>query len=78
MDQFSNEDVRALCEAALSLKKLDLRGDRSSTNKALAGIFSLPNMEELDLFPYSAVEPVGDSTMLKEKLAHCYLKRLVC
>ena len=39
-------DARALCEAALSLKKLDLTVDNSATHEALAGIFVLQTLEE--------------------------------
>ncbi len=42
-------DAKALCEAALSLKKLDLTVHNSSTHKALAGIFVLRTLEELFL-----------------------------
>ena len=42
-------DVRALCEAALSLKKLYLRVDNSGTHKALAMIFDHKTLEELVL-----------------------------
>ena len=42
-------DVRALCGAAVSLKKLHLGVDNSS-HEALARIFDLQILEELDLF----------------------------
>ena len=42
-------DARALCEAALSLKKLDLRVDNSCTYEALARIVDLQPLEELVL-----------------------------
>ena len=46
-------DARALCEAALSLKKLDLSLVDSSTHEALARIFDLQTLEELVLtLPY--------------------------
>ena len=40
-------DARALCEAALSLKKLDLRVVNSGTHEAVARIFDLQTLEEL-------------------------------
>ena len=43
-------DARALCEAALSLKKLDLRVGNSSEHEALAEIFALQTLAELVLF----------------------------
>ena len=49
-------DASALCEVALALKRLYLRVDRNSTHKALACIFSLPNLEKLVLVLSSAVE----------------------
>ena len=42
-------DARALCEAALSLKKLDLSVLNSRTHEALSGFFQLQTLEELDL-----------------------------
>ena len=42
-------DARALCEAAVSLKKLHLRVVNSGTQEALAGIFVLQPLEELVL-----------------------------
>ena len=50
-------DARALCEAALSLKKLDLTVRNSGSHEALAGIFDLQSLEELSLFlhPYYEV-----------------------
>ena len=42
-------DARALCEAALSLKKLDLRVVNSSTHEALARIFDIQTLNELAL-----------------------------
>ena len=42
-------DARALCEAALSLKKLDLRVHYSTTHEALAKIFVLQLLDELAL-----------------------------
>ena len=48
-------DARALCEAALSLKKLDLRVG-NSTHKALARIFALQTLEELVLVLFSTSE----------------------
>ena len=46
-------DARALCEAALSLKKLDLTD--SSNHEALARIFDLQTLEELVLSTSSDV-----------------------
>ena len=52
-------DARALCEAALSLKKLVLRVVNSGTHEALARIFDLQPLEELVLdfilFDYAQV-----------------------
>ena len=45
-------DATALCEAALSLKMLDLRVVNSTTHEALAGIFDLQPLEELVLCLY--------------------------
>ena len=42
-------DARALCEAALLLKKLDLAVRYSGTHDALARIFDLQTLEELVL-----------------------------
>ena len=42
-------DARVLCEAALSLKKLDLRVVNSGTHEAVARIFDLQTLEELVL-----------------------------
>ena len=49
-------DAKALCGAALSLKKLDLRVINSGTQEALARIFDLQPLEELVLFLYSDTE----------------------
>ena len=49
-------DARALCEAALSLKKLDLRVVYSGTHEALARIFDLQPLEELALGLFSNAE----------------------
>ena len=49
-------DARALCEAALSLKKLDLGVDNSSTHEALARIFVFQPLEELVLTLSSTVQ----------------------
>ena len=43
-------DASALCEAALSLKKLALTVDDSCTYESLARIFDLQALEELVLF----------------------------
>ena len=48
-------DARALCEAAVSLKKLDLTVN-SGTYEALARIFDLQPLEELVLFFFAATE----------------------
>ena len=50
-------DARALCEAALSLKKLGLTVVNSGTHEALARIFDLQPLEELvlSLFPDTEV-----------------------
>ena len=45
-------DARALCEAALSLKMLDLRVVNSSTHEALARIFDIQTLKELVLALY--------------------------
>ena len=42
-------DARALCEAALSLKKLGLKVVYNGTHEALARIFDLQPLEELFL-----------------------------
>ena len=47
-------DVRALCGAAMSLKKLDL-GVNNSSHEALARMFDLQPLEELVLSLYSEV-----------------------
>ena len=49
-------DARALCEAALSLKKLHLDVYNSSTHEALARIFALQTLEELVLYLYTDTE----------------------
>ena len=49
-------DARALCEAALSLKKLDLRLYYSTTHEALARIVDLQPLEELVLFLFATTE----------------------
>ena len=48
-------DARALCEAAVSLKKLDLM-DNSVTYESLARIFALQTLEELVLHLYTDTE----------------------
>ena len=48
-------DARALCEAALSLKKLDLHVI-SGTHEALPRIFALQPLEELVLFRFFDTE----------------------
>ena len=45
-------DATALCEAALSLKMLDLTLQYSSTHEALARIFDIQTLKELDLGLY--------------------------
>ena len=45
-------DATALCEAALSLKMLDLRVQYSSTHEALARIFDIQTLKELVLGLY--------------------------
>ena len=52
---FTYVDVRALCEAAMSLKKLDLEVN-SGTHEALARIFALQPLEELVLLLYTYAE----------------------
>ena len=47
-------DARALCEAALSLKKLGLTVVNSGTHEALAGIFDLQPLKELVISLYRA------------------------
>ena len=49
-------DASALCEATLSLKKLDLTVHKSDTHEALARIFDLQPLEELDLFLFPDAE----------------------
>ena len=49
-------DASALCEAALSLKKLDLTEDNSCTHEALARIFVLQPLHELALCFFSNAE----------------------
>ena len=49
-------DARALCEAAVSLKKLHLRVVNSGTQEALAGIFVLQPLEELVLVVFIDTE----------------------
>ena len=46
---FTYVDARALCGAALSLKKLSLNVYFSTTHKALAGIFDLQSLNKLAL-----------------------------
>ena len=48
-------DARALCEAAVSLKKLHLRVVNSGTQEALARIFDLQPLEELVLVLFTEV-----------------------
>ena len=52
---FTYVDATALCGAALSLKRLNL-GVKHSTDKAVASIFSLQNLELLDLTVRSTVK----------------------
>ena len=42
-------DAMALCEAALSLKMLELKVDNSATHEALARIFDIQTLKELAL-----------------------------
>ena len=52
-------DATALCEAALSLKMLDLRVCNSVTHEALARIFDIQPLEELALVLLSHAEVSG-------------------
>ena len=49
-------DARALCQAAGSLKKLELSVKQSCTFEALAEVFDHRPLEELGLTLYSGVE----------------------
>ena len=49
-------DVRALCQAAGSLKKLKLLVDQSCTPKPLGKVFDHRPLEELDLRLFTGVE----------------------
>ena len=49
-------DARALCQAAGSLKKLELSVDQSCTLEALAKVFDHRPLEELDLTLFPDVE----------------------
>ena len=59
-------ETRALCEAPLSLKKLVLTVVDSATHEALAEIFALQTLEELDLvlFPEAEVSNACTPDML--------------
>ena len=54
-------DARALCEAAVSLKKLFLTVDDSGTHEALARIFDLQPLKELILVLVSHIEIVSSA-----------------
>ena len=57
---FLDVDARELCEAATSLKTLELTVEQGSkqfsTSEALAVIFDHKSLEELDLIPFQTVE----------------------
>ena len=64
-------DARALCEAALSLKKLFLTAFYSSTHEALARIFDLQPLEELVLYLLTDTEV--SSTCSPGMYVHMYV-----
>ena len=63
-------DARALCEAALSLKKLLLVVQNSCTREALARIFVLQPLEELALVLFTEVSSACSPGM--------YVRMYVC